>query len=267
MVTLAHQQQALLAALLEWPPQPAIAHLNGIVHGVGAQAARGLQVYQANGHLLAERALRTAYPVLAQMLGEASFADLARAFWHASPPVRGDIAQWGAALCEFIRQSNQLQDEAYLPDVARAEWALHRCAFAPDSDADIATLALLTSEDPHNVGLALAPGLVTLSSAWPLSSLLLAHLESHPSMEDLVQQMRDPQPQEVLIWRAGFQPRLRQAMAGELALLGALCAGMALEPALDAAVGLDFAQWLPMAVQTGLVLGAKRLQQPDGDLA
>jgi hypothetical protein len=258
MTTLARQQQALLAALLDWPPQPAIQKLSRYAHGVGVSPERGLKVYQTNGHVLAERALSAAYPVLEQMLGAESFAELARAFWHASPPVHGDITVWGAQLGEFIGKSAQLQGEAFLPDVARAEWALHGCASAPDRDSDLATLALLTTEDPQNLGLMLAPGLDTIRSAWPLGSLMLAHLESKPSFEEVGKKLKSPVPQDVVIWRAGFQPRLRLAMAGEATLLQALQTGATLGPALEAVNGLDFSQWLPLAVQTGLVLGVYR---------
>ncbi len=256
MSTLATQQQALLEALFAWPQQDAVRALEGYASGVGNTPGRGLKVYQANGHLLAERALRAAYPVLTQMLGDESFADLARAFWHAEPPLRGDVSQWGVALADFVRGNAQLQDWPYLPDVARSEWALHHAATAPDPTSDLATLALLTTEDPHTLGLALASGLVTLSSAWPLASLLLAHLEGTPSLAEVSEQLRLQQAQEVVIWRAGLQPRLRQASPGESDLLRALQSGVALGPAVDAAESLDFSQWLPLAVQTGLVLGA-----------
>lgn len=257
--TLARQQQALLAALLESPAQPAIQQLTNFAQGVGTDPARGLKAYQANGHMLAERALRAAYPVLEQMLGMESFAELTRAFWHACPPVRGDITVWGAQLAEFLGQSTQLQGEAYLPDVARAEWALHRCASAPDRETDLATLSLLTSEDPLTLGLTLAPGVVALSSAWPLASLMLAHREGSPSLAEVGRQLQSPAPQDVVVWRAGFQPRLRLAMAGEALLLRGLQAGLALESAVEAAEGLDFSHWLPLAVQSGLVLGACRI--------
>jgi hypothetical protein len=259
VTTLAFQQQALLAALLEWPPNSAVRNLDGFACGLGAHPERGLKVYQANGHMLAERALRSAYPVLEQMLGKENFAELARDFWHACPPVQGDIAVWGGQLSNFVAKSAQLVSDAYLPDVARAEWALHLCASAPDRDGDLASLSLLTTEDPKILGLVVAPGMVSIASAWPLASLMLAHLEHTPSLEEVGQQLRNPLPQDVVIWRAGFQPRLRLAMEGELAMLGALQMDIPLEPALEDAAGLDFSLWLPMAVQTGLVLGAKRL--------
>lgn len=259
MSTLAEQQQAFLAALFAWPAQDAALRLNHYAQGVGSAPGRGLQAYQANGHMLAERALRSAYPVLAQMLGEQSFADLARAFWHAHPPQRGDIAQWGQALADYVGGSAQLQDVPYVPDVARAEWALHASATLPDSVADLGSLALLTTEDPQTLSLRLASGLVTLCSTWPLASLLLSHMEGQPTFAEVGLQIEQRTAQDVVIWRAGLQPRLRLALPDESALLRALQAGIALEPALELADRLDFSQWLPLAVQTGVVLGASRL--------
>lgn len=257
MTALAEQQEALLDALFAWPPQDAWRRLSEHARGVGTMPLRGLQTYQSNGHVLAERGLRAVHPVLGCMLGQGSFAELARAFWHAHPPQRGDVAEWGEALAAFIADSVQLRDEPYLADVARAEWLLHRCALAPDRAIDLGTLALLTTEDPQTLTLELAPGLATLASEWPLVSLLLAHMQDSPTLDELSQQLREHLAQDLVLWRVGYQPRLRQAQPGELLLLRALQGGMGLEQALDAAIGLDFSQWLPLAVQSGLVLGAR----------
>jgi hypothetical protein len=66
----------------------------------------------------------------------------------------------------------------------------------------------------------------------------------------------------VVIWRCGFQPKLRQALLGELPVLHSLQAGHDLASALQAGPELDIAQWLPQAVQTGLVLGVRRHSSP-----
>ena len=149
MSTLAAQQQALLAALFHMPAENATETIAAYPQYTGA---RGLKAYQANGHALAERVLRAAYPVVTQLLGDESMADLARAMWHAHPPTCGDMAHWGAGLPEFVSHSEQLRDEPYLADVAAAEWALHRCATAPDAlfgaAPDIASFTLLAEHDP-----------------------------------------------------------------------------------------------------------------------
>ncbi|MFZ2309369.1 MAG: DNA-binding domain-containing protein [Rhodoferax sp.] len=248
---LARQQQVLLDALLTWPADDA-------TKTVAAYAidprARGLKAYQANGHMLAERALQAAYPVLAQLLGGESFADLARALWHAHPPTRGDVACWGGDLAAFVQTSAQLQDESYLADVARVEWALHQCAGAPDASADLPTLALLTSEDPDQLRLMLAPGCAVLRSAWPVAAILGAHRDGQPSLAEAGAMLQSGVAQDVLVWRAGLRPEARAAVPGEGDLVQALLEGISLGQALERAPALDFGQWLPMAVQSGLVL-------------
>lgn len=261
--TLAIQQQALLEALLAWPADDAMQKI--ATYAVDPRA-RGLKAYQANGHALAERALRAAYPVVVQLLGDESFADLARALWHAQPPARGDIACWGESLAAWAQTSAQLRDEPYLPDVARAEWALHQCAGAPDQPADLATLALLTTHDPAQLRLVLAPGCAVVRSVWPVASILGAHLEASPSLEEAGAQLRAGVAQDAVVWRAGWRPRVRLALAGEAAVLQGLLAGASLAQALEALDGanaLDFGQWLPMAVQTGLVLAVQAMPGSD----
>jgi Putative DNA-binding domain len=252
MNLLARQQEALLAALLEWPAEPAQAALLPHVCDPGGM---GLAVYRANGHALAQRALRQAYPVVLCMLGEESFADLARALWHAAPPAQGDVGLWGADLPDFVGSDPQLQEFTYLRDVARVEWALHLCARAADVAYIPETLQRLSAEDPHGLTLLLAPGLQLLPSSWPVVSLIGAHREGVPSLDQAAKALHKKQAQEALVWRAGFTPRLRQTQPGELAFLRALQQGSPLTAALDDATALDFAGWLPMAVETGLVLG------------
>ena len=253
MSDLAAQQQGLLRALLDWPPDDA-------TKLIAAQAsntwARGLKAYQTNGHMLAQRALLAAYPVVAQLLGEESLADLARAVWHAHPPLRGDLALWGEALPDYLAQSLQLQDEPYLADVARAEWALHRCATEADALADHASLSLLTTEDPDQLGLRLASGCTVVRSAWPAASILGAHVHGTPSLADAGAELRAGVAQEVVVWRQGLRPQFRKALPGEAGLLALLMANASMGQALEHSPDLDFAQWFPQAVTSQLILGA-----------
>lgn len=251
MTDLARQQQALLDALFAWPAAAAAEALAFYAEDPGG---RGLKAYQANGHFSAQNALQTAYPVVAQLLGAQSFSDLARALWHAHPPLRGDIGCWGAALGEFLSASGQCQDDPFVADVALAEWALHQCAGAPDAKADLSTLALLTNHEPEQLRLGLASGCAVLRSAWPLASILGAHLDGSPSLQEAGAQLREEVAQDVVVWRSGYRPQFRQALAGEADCLQALLHGESLAAALDHAPALDFGQWLPMAVQSALVL-------------
>ena len=253
MSTLARQQQVLLEALFAWPAENAMKAVAAYTIG---ESGRGLKAYQSNGHALAERALQSVYPVLAQLLGAESFSHLARALWHAHPPVCGDMAQWGQEMHAFLKTNVQLQDEPYLADVATAEWALHVCASAANAEADRSTLALLSTHEPEHLYFALAPGCTVVRSRWPVASILTAHTEQTPSFAELGQELRAGVAQDAVVWRCGLRPCVRLALPGEATLLAVLLQGATLAHALDAAPDLDFGAWLPNAVHSSLVLAA-----------
>ena len=250
MSPLARQQQTLLTALFG-VPQDASKLIAPYAQGTWA---RGLKAYQNNGHALAQRSLQAAYPVLAQLLGEESFEALACALWHAQPPQRGDMALWGEALPAFVAASAQLVDEPYLADVARVEWALHRAATAADAEPELTTLTLLTVHEPAQLALRLAPGTAVIDSFYPVASIVTAHLEASPTLEEAGQRLRAGLGEAALVWRQGFKPRLRAALPGEAAFVAALLGGGSLAAALDRAGPLDFSSWLSQAVHSGLLL-------------
>ena len=275
MTHLADQQQALIQALFEWPPR-ALAGCNSpqgesttssenIANYIYLTGTRGLNSYQTNGKVLAHRALSAAYPVLAQLVGAESFEQLAHALWFAHPPVRGDLAQWGSELPTFVASSDQLADVPYLGDVACVEWALHHCASRADCAGQPETFALLGANDPSQLKLLLSPGCAVLQSVWPVVSIVTAHqsfsssdADGHNNTPDLDQanaKLNAGEGEEALVWRYHFQPRVREARPGESAFLRALLAGSSLDEAVECAPALDFSAWLPLAVQSGLLLG------------
>jgi len=209
--------------------------------------------------------VQAAYPVLTQLLGVESLSALARALWHAHPPLRGDLAQWGGELADFVRVSEQLATEPYLADVARVEWALHRSASAANPTPDHASFALLLQHDPAALQLRLAPGCVVVPSQWPVASIVGAHLEQTPGqhldLREVRLRLRAGVAEAAVIWRAELRPCVREAVAGEAAFVAALLDGLSLGAALDAAPTLDFNAWLAMAVQTRLLLGASAPRQ------
>ena len=254
MSSLSDQQQALLNALFARPAGPAANDLAAWVEG---DFRRGLMAYQANGHDMAERALAAAYPVMRELLGAESFGHLARAFWHAHPPRYGDLAQWGGDLDAFVRDSEQLASEPYLPDVAAVEWALHLASYAADQTVDTASLALLMTLDPALLTLDMVPGCWALQSPWPVVSILGAHREGTPSLDEAGKRLRAAVAESAVVWRDGPRASVREAHAGEAIFLAALRAGAPLATALDAAPMLDFSTWLSMAATTGLLLGVR----------
>ncbi len=259
---LAVQQQALLNAVFgAWDK----AALNGSVTQTDTLRVRGLRAYRSNGHALAERALGAAFPVIAQLLGEENFGALARAFWHAYPPAHGDMGEWGLELATFVAQAPQLVEEPYLADVARTEWALHRAATCADAEIDAASFCLLVDCAPSGVTLVCSPAMQVVQSAWPVASIVQAHLShvpngpERPALAMAGERLRNGVAETAVIWRRALKPMLREAEPGEAALLAALQSGTSLQAALDAAPALDFNAWLMPAVQSGLIAGARKL--------
>lgn len=259
MNALAAQQQALVSAL--WARRSGDAAALLVPHAERPDEAlflRGLQAYRSNGRELAQRALESAYPVVAQLLGEEGFAALARELWLRHPPRRGDLAQWGGELAALVQALPDLHgEEPYLPDLARLEWALHRCAVAADVAPDAGSLALLSEADPARVRLRLVPGTALLPSAWPVASIVLAHLQGRPTLEEAALRLREGVAETALVWRQGFKPMLREVAPHEAAFLAALQEGRALADSLQLAPQLDFGAWLAAAWQQGLLAGAE----------
>jgi Putative DNA-binding domain len=217
--------------------------------------SRGLAVYRANAHASAERALAAAYPVLAQLVGADNFCHLARDFWHQHPPVCGDLAQWGDALPQFVGNAVQLQDTAYLADVACIEWALHQCASAADKVQDLSSFSLLTQHPPEALAFVWAPGVCMLHSPHPAATITLAH-QGQGVLEAAAAMLHVGTAQTALVWRHGFVPRLKVLPDDDVSFMDALLQGASLAGALDAAhQNFDFSGWLTASVHGGLVLG------------
>lgn len=268
--SLGAQQQALLLSLLARPgsAQTGAAEecLSGLLDTRHLQTARGLAAYQANGHAMAERSLLSAYPVVAALIGSDNFAGLARDLWHHSPPQRGDLAQWGDALPGFLRHNAQLADVPYLSDVARAEWALFSAAGVADAAPDPGSFVRLAQEAPEGLALTLAPGTAIIDSPYPVASLIAAHGDETPRLEEAAQRLRDGQGEHALVWRQGLRPRLQGIDPAAAALVQALLAGADLPQALDAAMDttgpddpFDFSAWLNAAVTDAVVIGVHSL--------
>jgi len=253
---LLEQQAALLAAL--WSPATAV-----------PLGEAGLPAYQRNARAVAERALAAAYPVLRQCVGEATLAALARDHWLDCPPLRGDLAYWGADLPDWLgRLGPEHELPTWLPELARAEWVLHQLATAADALLEPGTLARLVQEDPDQLRLALPAGTQVLVFETAVVSVLLAHGLGDGSVEPTAealqaagQRLQAGEPERAVFWRQGWRPRARLIDAAEAAWLHALHT----QPSLGAAMhwleaqhpDLDLGAWLQEAVAQGLVLGVR----------
>jgi hypothetical protein len=242
--------------------------------GATAGAERGLQAYRANAGAAAERALASSFPVVRALVGAESFAALARAWWQARPPARGDLAWLGAGFADFVERDPQLADVPYLADVARLEWLLACADLAPDAPgtaaARLASLHLLADHPPHELFVALAPGAAVLRSAWPVASLWRAHgADAAPEALAAVRERVAARTGEtVFVWRPEWAPRVEVVDEASACFLEALARGhdlaRALAGAVTASAAWSFEDWLARAISAGWLAGARHGPAPPG---
>jgi hypothetical protein len=136
-MTLADQQSLLLAALFDlWSAVEANPDMAAQQSWPQGQYLRGLQAYRSNAAIMAQGVLKSIYPQTARLMGDEQFEGMAVHLWRTHPPTRGDLAQWGESLADFLRSIPELMaHEPYLADLAELEWALHSGKTDPDSES------------------------------------------------------------------------------------------------------------------------------------
>jgi hypothetical protein len=243
----APRQQALLRALSG-------AGIDDGLRERGERAARGLEAYRANAEAIAERALVAAFPTVQALVGATDFKHLAREFWLARPPRRGDLGEWGDAFATWLQAFEAMAAWPYLADVARLDFALHCNERAADAVLDAASLALLETTDPAQLRIALMPGTALIRSAWPIASIHRAHELEGEAAEQAFALVRDAvearRGEDAMVVRQGWRAVVVPLGPTDSRWTQSLLAGANLAEAFDqAGEGFDFALWLQTAVR------------------
>jgi hypothetical protein len=228
--TLAAVQRAFGAAL----DGAAIAPLFA---GDAAHVVRRFDVYRNNVRLVRMAALRNAYPVVAQLVGDEFFDALTRRFATAHGSTSGDLNRYGAEFADFLASFEHTREALpYLADVARLEHAVHRAHYAADAPSlDPASLADVAPEAQGALRFAAQPALALIESPWPVAPLWLAHQPGTELSLEEIPMRPHARAGTAVVWREGFDVRVAALDATEHAIVAALCRGATLTDAFDAA--------------------------------
>jgi hypothetical protein len=235
MLTLRELQAGFRDALLGGGEHAAAA----AVRGDGLGAAARLAVYRHHVFTSLTAALESTYPVVVRLVDARFFRYAADQYIRAQPPASPCLSEYGAELGDFLGRFAPCRHLAYLPDVARLEWAMNAALHAPDVEP-IAAEALRAA-----VTLALHPSLTLLQSPWPLDAIWRANQpDAERDAVDL-----DAGGVFLQVWRADDEVVFRRLSAAGFAFRHALACRGRLDAAAEAALAADAGADLPALIR------------------
>jgi len=218
--------EALLHAALPLPP--------GLTTARGEADAARFAVYRNNVYVGLTRALALRFPVTWQLVGEAFFTAMARAYAQDHKPASPMILGYGDDLPDFIAAFGPAAGVDYLADVARLEVAWARAYHAADAvPLAFAALAAVPPEQLPDVRLRPHPAASLISSAHPVGSIWSAH------QGDAVGPVDVWQSETVLVVRPDMEVGVHALPARDAVFAAALFSGASLGEAAEAALAAD----------------------------
>lgn len=213
--------------------QPQIDIPAGLVDEAGAPAGRRFNVYRNNVTTSLMDALGDGFPVIAKLLGEENFRNLAREYQAAHPPSSPLMIFFGEAFPQFLADFAPLAKIPYLSDVAKLEIALRKSYHAADATAMApARLGALSEEQLLAARVKLAPSVRVVTSPWPIVGIW--KLNSVEGAEKPV-----ARAECALVTRPEFDPMPELITPADAACLLTLQKGQTLADALAAAQAQD----------------------------
>jgi hypothetical protein len=128
-------------------------------------AAARLAVYRHHVFTSLTAVLESTYPVVGRLVDPRFFRYAADRYIRAQPPASPCLFEYGASFPDFLAGFPASRHLAYLPDVARLEWAMNAALHAPDT-APIEPAALRALP-----AVALHPSVTLLRSPWPIDAI------------------------------------------------------------------------------------------------
>ena len=213
------------AALLDGDEQAAVAAIRG---GAPSAVSR-LAIHRHHVAQSLTRALESTFPVVVRLVDPRFFRYAADRFVRSHPPVGPCLFEYGAAFPAFLAAFEPARALAYLPDVARLEWAMNAALHAPDVEP-LAPCALDVSTP---VGL--HPSMALVASGWPIDAIWRAN---QPGGDDVAIDLAAGGAQ-LQVWRHGDDVLFSSLSPAAFAFRAALATSGMLDAAAEAALAID----------------------------
>jgi hypothetical protein len=230
------------------------------VQGDGLAPAARLAIYRHHVTDTLTQVLAGTFPVICRLVDPRFFAYAADRYLRAEPPTSSCLFEYGATFPDFLASFGPCRHLAYLPDVARLEWAVNVAFHADDaSPLDPVVFAAVPEAAAGRLRLRLHPSVVYLGASWPVDRIWAAHQEGgSPGELRLVRdqvclEVRRTPADEVTVGRlAPADFRFRQTLAASRCLADAVSAAAEVDPAFDLPVALTTLLGGTIVVEVGI---------------
>jgi hypothetical protein len=232
MPTLLEVQRAMRASLIGRDDVAAAAMLP---EGVGADR---LNIYRNTVLVGLTKALSLCFPAVGRLVGADFFEGAAGLFIPQHPPRAAWLDRYGAEFPDFLQHFAPAATLAYLPDVARLEWAVNLALHASDAAAlDLARLGSLAPEHQASVAFVPHPSVSLLRLDHPADDIWRAVLDGDDAALAAVNV--DAGPVHLLVERGAAGVEVLRLAEPAWRFARDLVAGHTIEAACAAAAGVD----------------------------
>ena len=233
MPALGDLQAAIRDAILGGDAEAAAGHV--VPDGLPPEAR--LQIYRHHVIATLSAALESAFPVVRRLVDARFFAYAADTYVRQHPPSEPCLVEYGATFPAFLSAFPPCRLHAYLPDVARLEWAVHVARHAGAArPLDTTRLSSLPLETIPRLVFRLDPSVSFVASRWPIDRIWRANQDdaSGDNVVDL-----DGGGVHLEVRTLGDDVALRTLTASRHAFRRALADGSVLEHAAQTALAMD----------------------------
>jgi hypothetical protein len=202
------------------------------------------------------KSLRLSFPAVQRLVGADFFDGAARLFIAEHPPRAAYLDLYGDEFPDFLREFPPAASLAYLPDVARLEWAVNCAIHARDVEPlELAALAAIQPEDQGGVSFVAHPSVHLLRADYPVDHIWQAVIAA----DDRALAALDVDAGAVCLLVERRATGIEVVRLDEPAwrFMADICAGRPLQLALDSAADFDCAAALAEHLAFGRLIACK----------
>lgn len=211
-------------------------------------------IYKSSTAGALQRALINTFPVCQKLVGDDFFIVMMNDYISKTISTSPDLGKYGSTFADFIQDYLPAKSLAYLPDVARLEWAWNAIyTSASAAPLDLQKLAECYETQAENIVFSLPPESSLISSPYPIHRIWEVNQNDYQGDETI--QLRENEMYYLFIWRRELEMRVDLLDRAEWLTLSWMQANYNLHELCckmdEEQLGLSLVDQLPLLIQRG----------------